>query len=69
MLIRNQRQTAEKQVIGTLSGAGLLPCHFQFDSLATVCFLSISSTADLRFLHGLREFASGTSNRKAALES
>jgi len=36
-----------------LSGTGRLACYFQFDSLATVCFLSISSAADLTFLHGL----------------
>jgi hypothetical protein len=43
--------------------------YFQFDSPARVCFLSISSAAGLKFLHGLHELASGTSNRKAALES
>jgi hypothetical protein len=74
--VRNRRNVnprlasnADEQVTGTLSGAGRLACYFQFDSLATVCFLSISSAADLTFLHGLREFASGTSNEKAALES
>jgi hypothetical protein len=45
-----------KQLAGSNTRALPLPGHFGFDSLARVCFLSVSSAADLTFLHGRREF-------------
>src|SRR6195256_5606767 len=46
-----------KQLVGRLSVTGPIPCYFGFDSLARVCFLSVSRPAGHR-MHGLFRWSS-----------
>src|SRR6478672_6825575 len=69
MPIRNERQTAEKQAIGNAVRHRTVAVISSLTASQRFVFSLFPGPPILKFLHGLRDFASGTSNRKAVPES